>query len=152
MGSCGKVEKRLNELATLRETEVPAEIQEHLSGCAACARALAAARLRRGLLAVAADAPEPPAGFADRVLARLPERKLPQAETELWRSGWGLVPAFAATVLLLVILDQFQGSTAPGPVGFLSMEGMSTGESIVLENTPLEPDEILTAIMEGGET
>jgi len=151
MKSCGEVEKRLVELSALRTPEVPAEIREHLAGCAACTRALTAARLHRGLLAVAADAPEPPPGFADRVLARLPETELPRAETELWRSGWGLVPAFAATVFLLVILDQFQGSAAPGPVGLVSMEGLSAGERIVIEDTPLEPDAILTAIMEGGE-
>lgn len=152
MRSCGEVEKRIAELAALRATEVPAEIREHLAGCPACTRALAAARLSRGLLAVAADAPEPTAEFADRVLATLPETRPSRPETELWRLGWGLVPAFAATVALLVILYQFQDSTLPGPIGLVSVEELSAGERIVLEATPPEPDLVLTAVMEGGGT
>jgi anti-sigma factor RsiW len=152
MKSCAEVEKRIAEVAALRATEVPAEIREHLAGCPACARALAAARLSRGLLAVAADAPEPPAEFADRILAALPETRPSRPETEMWRLGWGLVPAFAATVALLVILYQFQNSALPGPIGLVSVEELSAGERLVLEAMPPEPDLVLTAVMEGGGT
>jgi predicted anti-sigma-YlaC factor YlaD len=152
MRSCGEVEKRIAELAALRPTEVPAEIREHLAGCPACRRALAAARLGRGLLAAAADAPEPPAEFADRVLAALPGTRPSRPETEMWRLGWGLVPAFAATVAVLVILYQFQNGALPGPIGLVSMEELSAGERIVLEAAPPEPDLVLTAVMEGGGT
>jgi len=152
MRSCGEVEKRIAELAALRATGVPAEIREHLAGCPACTRALAATRLSRGLLAAVADAPEPPAEFADRVLATLPETRPSRPETELWRLGWGLVPAFAATVALLMILYQFQDSTLPGPIGLVSVEELSAGERIVLEATPPESDLVLTAVMEGGGT
>jgi hypothetical protein len=152
MRSCAEVEKRIVGLAALRATEVPAEIREHLAGCPACTRALAAARLGRGLLAAAADAPEPPAEFADRVLAALPGPRPSRPETEMWRLGWGLVPAFATTVALLVILYQFQDSAVPGPIGLVSLEGLSAGERIVLEATPPEPDLVLTAVMEGGGT
>jgi len=152
MRSCAEVEKRIVGLAALRATEVPAEIREHLAGCPACTRALAAARLGRGLLAAAADAPEPPAEFADRVLAALPGPRPSRPETEMWRLGWGLVPAFATTVALLVILYQFQDSAVPGPIGLVSLEGLSAGERIVLEATPPEPDLVLTAVMEEGGT
>jgi len=70
----------------------------------------------------------------------------------MWRLGWGLVPVFAATVALLLILFQFQDSTVPGPIGLLPMEGLSASERIVLEASPPEPDAILTAVMEGGGT
>jgi anti-sigma factor RsiW len=72
MRSCEGVERRLGEMAALPAAELPAGIQEHLAGCPACARALASARLSRGLLAAAADAVEPPAQFVDRVLAAVP--------------------------------------------------------------------------------
>jgi len=152
MKSCREVEKRIVELAALRATDVPVEMREHLAGCPTCTRALAAARLSRGLLAVAADAPEPPVEFADRVLATLPEARLSRPETELWRLGWGLVPTFAAAVALLMILYQFQDSTLPGPIGLVSVEELSAGERIVLGTTPPEPDLVLTAVMEGGGT
>jgi hypothetical protein len=70
----------------------------------------------------------------------------------MWRLGWGLVPAFAATVALLTILYQYQAGAIAGPVGLLPLEGLSTGERIVLEATPTEPDLVLTAVMEGGGT
>jgi hypothetical protein len=70
----------------------------------------------------------------------------------MWRLGWGLVPAFAATVALLMILYQYQAAAIAGPVGLLTLEGLSTGERIVLEATPPEPDLVLTAVMEGGGT
>jgi hypothetical protein len=70
----------------------------------------------------------------------------------MWRLGWGLVPAFATTVALLVILYQFQDSAVPGPIGLVSLEGLSAGERIVLEATPPEPDLVLTAVMEEGGT
>jgi len=152
MRSCGEVEKRITELAAVPATEMPAGIREHLAGCLTCARALVAARLGRGLLAAAADAPEPPAGFADRVLAALPETRPSRPEAEMWRLGWGLVPAFAATAVLLMVLYQYQAGAAPGPVGLVPLEGLSASERIVLEATPPEPDLVLTAVMEGGET
>jgi anti-sigma factor RsiW len=152
MKACEEVEKRITELAALRVTEMPAEIREHLAGCPACTRALAAARLGRGLLAAAADAPAPPAGFADRVLAALPATRPSRPETEMWRLGWGLVPAFAATVAVLVILFQFQASAIPGPIGLVPLEGLSTSERLVLDASPPEPDLVLTAVMEGGGT
>ncbi|OGB91677.1 MAG: hypothetical protein A3G35_00640 [candidate division NC10 bacterium RIFCSPLOWO2_12_FULL_66_18] len=149
MKSCDEVKKRIGELAALPAVELPAGIHEHLVGCAACTRALAAARLGRGLLA-AADGVEPPAGFADRVLGALPDRAPSRAEAELWRLGWGLVPAFAATAVLLLIL--YQANPTSGPIGLVPAEGLSAGERLVLEASPPEPDAVLAAVMEGGGT
>jgi anti-sigma factor RsiW len=150
MESCNEVIQRIGELAAVPLAEIPARVGEHLQGCPACTRALAAARLARGLLAAAADAPEPPAGFADRVLAALPGPTSWRPDTDLWRLGWGLVPAFAATAALFLIL--YLGSAVPGPAGVVPVEGLSSGERLVLETSPPEPDVILAAVMEGGET
>lgn len=150
MASCKEVGKRIEELAALPAAELPAEVRDHLAGCPACTRSLAAARVARGLLAAAADAPEPPAGFAERVLAALPASRPGRADEDLWRLGWGLVPAFATTVVVLLVL--YQGSTGSGPVGLMPAEGLSAGERLVMDASLPEPDVVLAAVMEGGET
>lgn len=150
MGSCDEVTRRIGELAALRAPGLPAGVRDHLAGCRDCARTLEAARLSRGLLAAAADAPEPPADFVDRVLAGLPEPRPARSEGELWRLGWGLVPAFAATVALLAFLYDYQAGALLPPVGLVPLEGLSAGERLVLEAPPPEPDAVLTAVMEGG--
>ena len=71
MRPCKEVEKRITELTTVPATQLPAGILEHLAGCSACERALAAARLSRGLFAAATDGPEPPTGFAEHPVAAL---------------------------------------------------------------------------------
>lgn len=150
MGSCEEVAKRIEKLAALPAAELPSGIREHLAGCPACTRLLTAARVARGLLAAAADAPAPPAGFAERVVAALPASRAGRADEDLWRLGWGLVPAFAATVVLLLVL--YQASAVPGPVGLVLAEGLSSGERLVLEPASPEPDAVLAAVMEGGGT
>lgn len=152
MRSCAGVRARIGELAALPAAELPAGIRDHLAGCPACTRELAAARLHRGLLAAAADAAGPPAGFADRVLAAVPETRPSRPEADLWRLGWGLVPAFAATVALLVVLYQYEPGAVSPPMGLVSLEGLSTGERLVLDASPPEPDAVLTAVMEGGKS
>lgn len=150
MGSCEEVAKRIEELAALPAAELPSGIREHLAGCPACTRSLAVARVTRGILAAATDAPGPPARFAEQVLAALPGPRSRRADADLWRLGWGLVPAFAATVVLLLAL--YQASPAPGPVGLLPADGLSVGERLVLEPASPEPDAVLAAVMEGGGT
>lgn len=152
MGSCEDVRAQVAELATRPTTEIPAGLAEHLAGCPACARTLAAARLTRGLLAAASDAPEPPAEFATRVMAAVPGARSSRPEAEMWRLGWSLMPAFAAAVALLVILYQYQPTPVARPFGLVSMEGLSAGEQLVLESSPPEPDVVLTAVMEGSGT
>ncbi|HWU40113.1 MAG TPA: hypothetical protein VN203_20880 [Candidatus Acidoferrum sp.] len=153
MTSCGEIAKRIDELSAVSVAETPATIQEHVTGCPACARALAVARLSRGLLRTAAETCEPPHDFADQVLQALPARQLSRPETEMWHLGWRLVPAFAATVALLLILFQSQPRAVVGnSVGLLPMVGLSTGEQLVLESNPPEADAVLTAVMEEGRT
>lgn len=150
MGSCEGVAKRIEELAALPAAELPAGIREHLAGCPACSRSLAVARATRGILAAATDAPEPPARFADRVLVALPGAGSRRPDADLWRLGWGLVPAFAATVVLLLAL--YQASAVPSPVGLVPAEGLSVGERLILEPASPELDAVLAAVMEGGGT
>jgi hypothetical protein len=150
MKSCGEIEQRITELASGSAAGMPPEIREHLMRCPACDRKLAAARLSRGLLSAAADAPEPPVDFADRVLTALAAPRPSRSEAEMWRLGWGLMPAFAATVAVLLMLFEFQATAVSGPNGLLPTEGLSTSENIVLGASPPDPDAILTAVMEGG--
>jgi hypothetical protein len=153
MTSCREIEKWITELASGPAAGMPAGIREHLLGCSACDETLAAARLSRGLLSSAADVPEPPVGFADRVLTALAAHQRPsRPEAEMWRLGWGLMPVFAATVAVLLMLFEFQARPISGPVGLLPTEGLSASENIVLGGSPPGPDEILTAVMEGGGT
>ncbi len=153
MISCREIEKRMTELASAPAAGIPAGIREHLLGCPTCDMKLAVARLSRGMLSAAADAPEPPVGFADRVLTALAAHQRPsRPEAEMWGLGWRLMPVFAATVGVLLMLFEFQATTVSGPVGLLPTEGLSTSESIVLAGSPPDPDEVLTAVMEGGGT
>jgi len=149
MEPCNEVTRRIGEFAAVPGAEIPARIGEHLRECQACSRALDAARLARGLLAAAANAPGPPVEFADRVLAALPGPGSRRPDTDLWRMGWDLLPAFAATAALLLIL--YLGSAVPAPAGVVPLEGLSSGERLVLEDSPPEPDVILAAVMEGSE-
>lgn len=150
MTACNEVRQRIGALAALPAAGLPAGIRDHMAGCPACARELRAARLGRGLLQAAADAPEPPADFTEGVLAALAGRSVPRPEADLWRVGWGLVPAFAAMVALLAILYDLQAGPVPPPAGLVPLEGLSAGERLVLDASPPEPDAILTAVMEGG--
>ncbi len=149
MGPCEEIKRNVAALAALRSEDLPAGIGGHLAGCPACAQALAAARLGRGLLMAAAEGAKPPADFAERVLAALPAGPAPRrADVDLWRPAWGLVPAFAATAAALLIL--FQATAAPISLGLVPTEGLSTGERLVLEARPLDPDLVLAAVMEGN--
>ena len=148
MGPCNEVTREISHLVTLSAGVLPPGIREHLAGCPACARALAAARLGRALLEAAGEAPEPPAAFRDRVLTALPVPGPQPAEADMWRLGWGLVPAFAVTAALVLVL--YQASPVSNPAGLVPTEGLSAGEQLVLEATPPDPDVVLAAVMEGG--
>src|SRR5574341_847822 len=133
MGSCEDVGKRVDELAALGEAAIPSWATDHLAACPTCTRLLMRARLARGLLASAKDGPDPPAEFAQRVLAALPATHVTVAtDPELWRLAWRLVPAFAATAALLLLLFQFAGNVGSMSVGLapglLPEEGLSASE------------------------
>jgi len=116
MERCEEIRGRVADLAGLQAEGLPPAVRQHLAGCPACARVLAAARVARGLLAAAAAAPEPPAGFAARVLGALPAAPAPRgAEEELWRPAWGLLPAFAAAAAALLFVFQMQVADFAGP-------------------------------------
>jgi hypothetical protein len=150
MSSCADIRSRMDELAAYPAAELPAYARAHVAGCRACARDLAAARLTRGLLSVTAEGAESPVDFSRRVLAALPtEPTPPPAETDLWRLAWGLVPAFTATAVALLILYS-QDSDGPSPVGLLPTEGITASEQLVLQASPPDLDLVLTAVMEGG--
>ena len=162
MGPCEDVGKRVDELAVLDAAAMPSWAMDHLAGCPTCTRLLVRARLARGLLASAKDGPEPPADFAQRVLAALPATPVSGAtDPELWRLAWRLLPAFAATAAMLLILFQFEWgvgsvsvglapSLAPGLApGLVPEEGLSASERLVLGGTTPDLDLVLAAVMEG---
>lgn len=64
-----------------------AALDRHLDACAGCRSALAAQRAVRVLLAARPEAPAP-AGFAARVLARLPETNRPAERNPAAAAGW----------------------------------------------------------------
>ncbi len=116
MKTCADIGRRIEVLAGVRPEAMPEDVREHVAGCLACARALAAARLTRGLLAAAAEAPEPREGFAGRVMAALPAALAGRrGEEDVWGPAWGLLPAFAATAAALLLVFQLQARGLPDP-------------------------------------
>jgi hypothetical protein len=96
------------------------------------------------------EAAPPPPGFADRVVATVFRGPAPgRMEAELWRPAWGLMPAFGAVVVALLILLQF--NLTPEPTGLFSSEGLSAGERLVLGSSAPETDLVLAAVLEGSE-
>lgn len=148
MEACAMITRTVETLAGLPPETLPPGVRDHLAGCPGCARALAAARLARGLLAATADGPEPPEGFAARVGAALAAGGAARhAAEDLWRPAWGLVPAFAVTAAALLLL--FQASVAPAPAGLVPAENLSAGERLVLDVRQPDADLLLAAVMEG---
>jgi len=149
MNTWRAVARENEKLMGLQPAELPEEARNHLAACPACDRRLAAARLARGLIAAGTETIAPPPGFADRVRTALATRRVgSRADAETWRPAWGLMPAFAAAVAALVIV--YQTGEMPGPTGFLSSEGLSVGEYLVLGSPGPELDDIVTAVLEGG--
>ncbi len=157
MASCEDLGKRMDELAALDPAAMPAWAIDHLAGCPTCTHRLMQARLARGLLATASEGQEPPADFAQRVLAALPANRPSRvADPELWRLSWRLVPAFAVTAAMLLILFQFEAGlgsisagVAPGLApGFVSGEALSASEDLVLGGAAPDLDLVLAAVME----
>jgi len=143
---CRTVSREMNALGRAPEGEVPLDVRAHLAECGSCARAWAAARMSRGLLEALEDPVEPPPGFATRVLAALPRRS--SEEAEAWRSAWGLLPAFAAAAVALVLA---YGEILEGvPVGLLPVHELTAGEALVFQEQLTNPDLVLSAILEGG--
>jgi hypothetical protein len=150
MTSCKAVDRHLAELAVLPPAEIPEWARDHLAACRTCGRRLAAARLVRVVVRSAGEAGEPPPGFADRVGAAISRKPAPgRAEADLWRPAWGLMPAFGAVVVALLML--FQLNLTPEPTGLFSSEGFSAGENLVLGSSALEMDQVLAAVLEGSE-
>ena len=150
MESCEGLRKRLGELATARAEELPVAVTRHLAECSACSALLARERLVQGLVRAATEGIEPPAGFAEKVLASLqPALERSPAEADLWRPAWGLVPAFAATAAALLLL--FQTSADTDTTSLLPTGALSVGESLLLESPTPGLDLILTAVLDRGE-
>lgn len=149
MKTCKEVERGLAKLAALPPAEIPDEVRRHLTGCPGCERRLAMARLARGLVAVGVKEVVPPERFAERVTAAIATHQRPrEAEPDVWRPAWGLVPAFAAAVAAMFIL--YQTDEGQWPTGLFFTEGLSAGEHLILGASAPEPDAVLDAVLEGS--
>jgi hypothetical protein len=143
----------MDKLAAPDAASMPSWAMDHLATCPTCARSMVQARLTRGLLSTAREGPEAPADFAQRVLAALPAtHPAGTADPDLWRLSWRLVPAFAATAAMLLILFQLEagvGSISAGPApGLAPVEALSASEDLVLGGAAPDLDLVLAAIME----
>ena len=148
MNTCDAVGKRITELVRLSQAEIPDWVREHAAACRQCRRRLAAARLVRVVVESGAEKVEPSAGFAHRIAVTVfHQAAARRTETELWRPAWGLVPAFGAVVVALLIV--FQGSLTPEPTGMFLTEGLSSGEHLVLGSSAPNLDMVLSAVLEG---
>lgn len=149
MVTCTMLRRDVERWAGVPREALPPAVRGHVAGCPGCTRALAAARLARGLVAAALEGSEPPEGFPGRVLAALPRRAAARpAQEDLWRPAWGLMPAFAVTAAALLLL--FRVSAGPAPMGLLPAESLSAGEHLVLDAPQPDADLVLAAVMEGG--
>jgi hypothetical protein len=151
MTTCRAVGRHLADWAALPPEEIPDWARNHLATCRECGRRLAAARLARVVVMACGEGAAPPPGFADRVVAAVFRGPVPRrTETELWRPAWGLMPAFGAVVVTLLMLFQF-GLTPPEPTALFSPEGFSAGERLVLGSSAPETDLVLAAVFEESE-
>jgi hypothetical protein len=131
MNTCGHVNTQMHDLASRPPARLPAEIAGHLDVYPACRRALAVARVTRGLLAVLPEVPESPPVFVDRVPGALPVVHLAApVPVDLWRPAWGLFPAF--TSLVLGIFQLYQAVPPPDVPGLLPTDDLSASERLVL--------------------
>jgi len=102
--SCAKLRDHI----TRAEREsLPAALQRHLEGCAACRRYAGRVEAARGLLREHRTEVEPDPGFAARVSAQLRE-----APAEIL--GWAALRLLPATLVLALVLAWFVFSATPG--------------------------------------
>jgi anti-sigma factor RsiW len=145
---CRTIKAQLDALAGSPASDLPLGVTEHLAECSTCAKAVAATRLARGLVAQIPDEPLVPAGFADRVLVAIARHSRRDEDVaELWAPSRKLLPAFAAAAACCVIL--FQVMVWNGPVGSPPDEALTPDEQLVLGVTPPDPDAVLTVVMAG---
>ncbi len=143
---CREIRKRKEELGRLAPDRLPDPVRHHLAGCPDCARALQVERGVARLLQAQLDAaPAPPEDFAARVLARLPARR--PAPAIAWTPAWGLLPAFTAAAVVLLVLYQAGGTPL---TGLYPLDDLSAGERLVLQEPASNSDLVLSAILEGS--
>jgi len=150
MTTCRAVREQLADWAVLPPEEIPDWARNHLATCRVCCRRLATARLVRVVVTACGEAAPPPPEFADRVVATIFREPAPgRTDAELWRPAWGLMPAFGAVVVALLILFQF--GVTPEPTSLFAPEGLSAGERLVLGSSAPETDLVLAVVLEGSE-
>jgi len=145
---CRTIKAQLDALAGAPAADLPVGATEHLARCGSCAKAVAAARLARGLVAQIPDEPHVPAGFVDRVLVAIARgSRRDEGAAEFWAPARKLLPAFAAAAACCLIL--FQVMVWAEPVAPPPDEALTPDEQLVLGVTPPDPDAVLTVVLAG---
>ena len=110
MSACDPFRAEILDVALGRQSRDA--VRGHLAACAACAAALAAARaasVRIDAIVRERAATEPPAGLAERILARDRDRRRPRD-----RSGWARIAVAAALAFGIAAGTQrFHGAHRP---------------------------------------
>lgn len=149
MRDCRAVRSELERLAATPRAAWPPGAAAHVAGCAACARALAVARLARGLVAAALRGPEPDPGFAGRVAAALGDAGRRQEGADLSRPAWVLFPVFGTVAgLLLVLTLQSPGPMPAATVWPEPSDPASITDRVVFGPDTLGQDLVLAAVLE----
>ncbi len=148
MTRCKNVTDALEDLAARAPAEMPTWAADHLDTCVACARRLQAERLARALIRSVAEPAAPPRNFSAGVMARLRPAVVRQADTELWRPAWKLMPAFGALVVASLVL--YETSLFSEPISLFPTDSLTAGEHLALGSAAPETDDVLSAILEGS--
>jgi hypothetical protein len=150
-GDCRAVRARLPELATTPIAAWTDQASAHVSTCQACARALAVERLARGIVVTAARSAEPRPGFSRRVIAAKGDPGGRDAEADLWRPAWVLLPAFGSVAAALLGLFLQSGGAIPAAGAWTGVLGAtSVTERLVFEGAAPDADVVLAAVLENG--
>lgn len=151
MSDCRSVRSTLETLAATARAAWPPGTAAHVAACEACARALAAVRLARGLVTAAASGVEAPADFARRVMSAVDAAGRKEVTADPWRPAWLLLPVFGsvAAVLLAVFLQGPAATRVPRAWPGL-VEPRSFAERLVFGPEALDADLVLAAVLEQG--
>jgi hypothetical protein len=147
MSNCNSVRSRLASLVTMSERDWPHEVGRHVGGCDACARAIAAERVARGVVVVATRGLEPGPAFANAVMAGIDSTDLAPLR-DVWRPARLLLPAFGA-VAAVVVVAFLQSGGATMPLGEALWFSPSAADHLVSADG-LDMDSVLAAVLEDG--
>ncbi len=134
--NCKTVSERIYSFIDGQLTEEEAQaFLAHIEECPSCAALFADAQILDGLIAETIVPVEPPVGFADAVMACLPQAKIvpfPSQKSKFFK--WGAFVAAAAIALSFGLTNIFSNNAAQPGINLA--ENLSNNEQIVNEREP----------------